>query len=75
MRSTVRDQQRQQRNGTHAKTLLRGVGPDGAGAPGVEHGFAHLKNRRVLGTVRTDPAWVTATTCAQTTGSAVLDSA
>nr|WSY56605.1 transposase [Streptomyces sp. NBC_00886] len=25
----------------------------------VEHGFAHLKNRRVLGKVRTDPAWAT----------------
>ncbi|MFE9171104.1 transposase family protein [Streptomyces kebangsaanensis] len=26
----------------------------------VEHGFAHLKNRRVLGKVRTDPKWATA---------------
>ncbi|WP_149829039.1 transposase family protein [Streptomyces tailanensis] len=26
----------------------------------VEHGFAHLKNWRVLGKVRTDPAWATA---------------
>nr|WSX54132.1 transposase [Streptomyces sp. NBC_00974] len=26
----------------------------------VEHGFAHLKNWRVLGKVRTDPKWVTA---------------
>ncbi|MDQ0604892.1 hypothetical protein QF037_009237 [Streptomyces canus] len=26
----------------------------------VEHGFIHLKNWRVLGKVRTDPAWVTA---------------
>ncbi|MCP3822941.1 transposase [Streptomyces sp. A3M-1-3] len=26
----------------------------------VEHGFAHLKNWRVLGKVRTNPAWVTA---------------
>ncbi|WP_030938057.1 transposase family protein [Streptomyces sp. NRRL S-646] len=26
----------------------------------VEHGFAHLKNWRVLGTVRTDPKWATA---------------
>ncbi|MEU0075783.1 transposase family protein [Streptomyces sp. NPDC006332] len=26
----------------------------------VEHGFAHLKNWRVLGKVRADPAWVTA---------------
>ena len=25
----------------------------------VEHGFAHLKNWRVLGKVRTDPKWVT----------------
>lgn len=25
----------------------------------VEHGFAHLKNWRVLGKVRTDPAWAT----------------
>lgn len=26
----------------------------------VGHGFAHLKNRRVLGKVRTDPKWATA---------------
>ncbi|MFE7766142.1 transposase family protein [Streptomyces sp. NPDC057438] len=26
----------------------------------VEHGFAHLKNWRVLGKVRTDPSWATA---------------
>ena len=26
----------------------------------VEHGFAHLKNWRVLGKVRTDPKWATA---------------
>lgn len=26
----------------------------------VEHGFAHLKNWRVLGKVRTDPRWATA---------------
>ncbi|MDO0909399.1 transposase family protein [Streptomyces sp. DT2A-34] len=26
----------------------------------VEHGFAHLKNWRVLGKVRTDPTWATA---------------
>ncbi|MER5899843.1 transposase family protein [Streptomyces mirabilis] len=26
----------------------------------VEHGFARLKNRRVLGKVRTDPKWATA---------------
>ncbi|MFJ5920847.1 transposase family protein [Streptomyces ardesiacus] len=26
----------------------------------VEHGFAHLKNWRVLGKVRTDPGWATA---------------
>ncbi|WP_406438033.1 hypothetical protein OHB00_26065 [Streptomyces sp. NBC_00631] len=26
----------------------------------VEHGFAHLENWRVLGKVRTDPAWATA---------------
>nr|WP_240797943.1 transposase family protein [Streptomyces sp. F001] len=26
----------------------------------VEHGFAHLKNWRVLGKVRTGPAWATA---------------
>lgn len=26
----------------------------------VEHGFAHLKNWRVPGKVRTDPAWATA---------------
>ncbi|WUH06372.1 hypothetical protein OG542_37190 [Streptomyces violaceus] len=26
----------------------------------VEHGFAHLKNRRVLRKVRTDPKWATA---------------
>ncbi|GAA2616174.1 hypothetical protein GCM10010304_82070 [Streptomyces roseoviolaceus] len=26
----------------------------------VEYGFAHLKNWRVLGKVRTDPAWATA---------------
>ncbi|PWJ05378.1 hypothetical protein DKG34_21465 [Streptomyces sp. NWU49] len=26
----------------------------------VEPGFAHLKNRRVLGKVRTDPKWATA---------------
>ena len=26
----------------------------------VEHGLAHLKNWRVLGKVRTDPAWATA---------------
>lgn len=26
----------------------------------VEHGFAHLKNWRVLGKVRSDPAWATA---------------
>ncbi|WP_329599963.1 hypothetical protein OIE43_42635 [Streptomyces pseudovenezuelae] len=26
----------------------------------VEHGFAHLKNWRVLGKVRTDQAWATA---------------
>lgn len=25
----------------------------------VEHGFAHLKNWRVLGKVRTDPEWAT----------------
>ena len=25
----------------------------------VEHGFAHLKNWRVVGKVRTDPAWAT----------------
>jgi hypothetical protein len=25
-----------------------------------KHGFAHLKNWRVLGKVRTDPAWATA---------------
>ena len=25
----------------------------------VEHGFAHLKNWRVLGKVRTDPKWAT----------------
>lgn len=31
----------------------------GVRAP-VEHGFAHLKNWRVLGKVRTDPAWATA---------------
>ncbi|MET7656175.1 MULTISPECIES: hypothetical protein [unclassified Streptomyces] len=33
--------------------------PAAVGAP-VEHGFAHLKNWRVLGKVRTDPAWATA---------------
>ncbi len=26
----------------------------------VEHGFAHLKNWRILGKVRTDPRWATA---------------
>ncbi|PJN35865.1 hypothetical protein CG747_36700 [Streptomyces sp. CB02959] len=26
----------------------------------VEHGFAHLKNWRVLGKVRTNPGWATA---------------
>jgi hypothetical protein len=26
----------------------------------VEHGFAHLKNWRILGKVRTDPKWATA---------------
>ncbi|WUG99689.1 hypothetical protein OG542_00305 [Streptomyces violaceus] len=26
----------------------------------VEHGFAHLKNWRVLGKIRTDPKWATA---------------
>ncbi|MFF7795806.1 hypothetical protein [Streptomyces sp. NPDC007991] len=26
----------------------------------VEHGFAHLKNWRVLGKARTDPKWATA---------------
>ncbi|MER6141972.1 hypothetical protein ABT174_18310 [Streptomyces sparsogenes] len=26
----------------------------------VEHGFAHLRNWRVLGKVRTDPKWATA---------------
>ncbi|WP_255310685.1 hypothetical protein [Streptomyces viridosporus] len=26
----------------------------------VEHSFAHLKNWRVLGKVRTDPKWATA---------------
>jgi hypothetical protein len=26
----------------------------------VEHGFAHLKNGRILGKVRTDPKWATA---------------
>ncbi|MFD7055700.1 hypothetical protein ACFWBS_42930 [Streptomyces mirabilis] len=26
----------------------------------VEHGFAHLKNWRVLGKVRTDPRWASA---------------
>lgn len=26
----------------------------------VKHGFAHLKNWRVLGKVRTDPKWATA---------------
>nr|WP_234433005.1 transposase family protein [Streptomyces sp. NRRL S-1824] len=26
----------------------------------VDHGFAHLKNWRVLGKVRTDPKWATA---------------
>ncbi|MEU3340897.1 hypothetical protein [Streptomyces sp. NPDC006668] len=26
----------------------------------VEHGFAHLKNCRVLGKVRPDPRWATA---------------
>ena len=26
----------------------------------VEYGFAHLKNLRVLGKVRTDPTWATA---------------
>ncbi|GGQ36172.1 hypothetical protein GCM10010140_77600 [Streptosporangium pseudovulgare] len=25
----------------------------------IEHGFAHLKNRRVLGKIRTDPKWAT----------------
>ncbi len=25
----------------------------------VEHGFAHLKNWRVLGKIRTDPKWAT----------------
>jgi len=28
--------------------------------PPVEHGFAHLKNWRMLGKVRTDPKWATA---------------
>ncbi|MFI1361126.1 hypothetical protein ACH4TV_47355 [Streptomyces sp. NPDC020898] len=26
----------------------------------VEHGFAHLRNWRMLGQVRTDPRWTTA---------------
>lgn len=40
------------------------TGRDWAGQPAVrapvEHGFAHLKNWRVLGKVRTDPRWATA---------------
>ncbi|GAA2557563.1 hypothetical protein GCM10010423_69050 [Streptomyces levis] len=32
----------------------------GAARAPVEHGFAHLKNWRILAKVRTDPRWATA---------------
>ncbi|MFE5584118.1 transposase family protein [Kitasatospora sp. NPDC056531] len=38
---------------------LSNKAPAAVRAP-VEHGFAHLKNWRVLGKVRTDPRWATA---------------
>ena len=42
------------------KPQVKGLVCAGFGALGLAHGFAHLKNWRVLGKVRTDPTWVTA---------------
>jgi hypothetical protein len=42
------------------RPLTRGQKLSNKALAPVEHGFAHLKNWRVLGKVRTDPRWATA---------------
>ncbi|MER5927751.1 hypothetical protein [Streptomyces mirabilis] len=45
------------------KPQVKGLVCAGFGALGLVHGFAHLKNWRVLGKVRTDPKWATLNNC------------